>query len=103
MEFNLTDKAIAWFKDEFDLPQEGKAIHFIVRYGGAPQIKQGFSPAFNIDSLANQPEEIAYENNFDGVNIIITENDLWYYQDITLTIDVDAQDEIVIKQNIEQE
>ncbi|MHD0397783.1 HesB/YadR/YfhF family protein [Staphylococcus simulans] len=97
MELKLTDKAINWFKDEFELPQEGQAIHIFVRYGGEPQIKQGFSPAFNIDNRNDQPIEIGFEQDYDGVNIIIAEKDLWYFEDVSLTLDVDDKDEITFK------
>lgn len=94
MNFKLTDNAIKWFKDEFELPQEDKAIKFFVRYGGEKQLKQGFSPAFNIDDKTDQAVEIGFEQDFDGVDVIIAEKDLWYFDGEELTIDVDDRDEI---------
>jgi len=99
MEFKLTDNAVKWFKDEFELPQSDKAIKFFVRYGGEKQLKQGFSPAFNIDNKSDQAVEIGFEQDFNGVDVIIAEKDLWYFDGEDLTIDVDNRDEIEFVHN----
>ena len=88
-----------WFKDEFELPQSDKAIKFFVRYGGEKQLKQGFSPAFNIDNKSDQAVEIGFEQDFNGVDVIIAEKDLWYFDGEDLTIDVDNRDEIEFVHN----
>ena len=38
MKIELTDQAVQWFKDEFDLPEDNQVLHFFVRYGGEFQL-----------------------------------------------------------------
>ncbi|SCT41416.1 HesB/YadR/YfhF family protein [Staphylococcus caeli] len=93
MKIELSDKAVSWFKKELELPEDDKVLQFFVRYGGEFQLKQGFSPAFSVDKKADI--EIGYENHFDGLDVVIAEKDLWYFEDSDLFIDVnDGIDEI---------
>ncbi|SUK14378.1 HesB/YadR/YfhF-family protein [Staphylococcus agnetis] len=92
MQLEFTAEAIEWFKKELELPQEGKALHFFVRYGGEFQLKQGFSPAFNIENVKDI-DEIGYEQTLDGLYVVVAERDLWYFEDDHLKIDV-KNDEI---------
>lgn len=93
MKIELTQPAVQWFKDEFDLPQDDKVLHFFVRYGGEFQLKQGFSPAFNVENKADV--EVVYEEEFDGLTLVIAEKDLWYFEDDHIVVDaVDHEDEI---------
>lgn len=84
---HLDEKAIEWFKDELDL--EGQAVRFYVRYGGDVQLKQGFSPAFTVES----PDNDALVKEQSGLTYFIDEKDLWYYEDNQLNVSV-ADDEI---------
>ncbi|MCE4969836.1 MULTISPECIES: HesB/YadR/YfhF family protein [Staphylococcus] len=93
MQLDMTDNAIQWFKKELELPQEGKTLHFFVRYGGEFQLKQGFSPAFNIENISDI-DEIGYEETLDGLKLMIAEKDLWYFEDHRLKIDV-QNDEVI--------
>ncbi|MEB6277038.1 HesB/YadR/YfhF family protein [Staphylococcus gallinarum] len=94
MGIELSDNAVSWFKEELDLPEDDKVLQFFVRYGGEFQLKQGFSPAFSVDRKNDL--EIGYENNYQGLNVVIAEKDLWYFQDDNLFIDVnDGIDEIL--------
>lgn len=93
MDIKLSDNAVSWFKDELDLPEDNKVLQFFVRYGGEFQLKQGFSPAFSVDQKYDV--EIGYENHFDGLDVVIAEKDLWYFEDHDLFIDIsDSVDEI---------
>jgi uncharacterized protein YneR len=94
MKIELSDRAVKWFKDELDLPEENKVLYFYVRYGGEIQLKQGFSPAFSVDK--KDDIEIGYENNFDELDVVISEKDLWYFEDDDLYIDVDEDSEEII-------
>ncbi|MCS4485374.1 HesB/YadR/YfhF family protein [Staphylococcus americanisciuri] len=93
MKLEITPKAVAWFKEELELPDAGKVLHFIVRYGGEFQLKQGFSPAFNVDFLKDI-NEVGFEMVVDDLHIVIAEKDIWYYEDHQLTIDI-VDDEII--------
>lgn len=93
MQLKLSENAVSWFKEELDLPEDNKVLQFFVRYGGEFQLKQGFSPAFSVDQ--KDDVEIGYENHFDGLDVVISEKDLWYFEDHDLFIDVnDSVDEI---------
>ncbi|AVP37000.1 hypothetical protein DOS70_08970 [Staphylococcus felis] len=93
MKIELTDNAIQWFKDELDLPEEQKVLQFYVRYGGEFQLKQGFSPAFNVE-FERDIDEIGYEEILDGLRLVVAEKDVWYFDDHTLQIDI-HNDEII--------
>ncbi len=93
MEIELSNKAVSWFKEELELPEGDKVLQFFVRYGGEFQLKQGFSPAFSVDR--KNEVEIGYENNYEGLDVVIAEKDLWYFKDDNLFIDInDSVDEI---------
>ncbi|KAA1040289.1 HesB/YadR/YfhF family protein [Macrococcus equipercicus] len=81
MKINLDDKAVGWFKKELDIP-DNKAIRFYVRYGGDVNLKQGFSPAFTVDTV--DPE--GYSETQDGLTYYVDEKDLWYYEDNVLNV-----------------
>ncbi|MBJ7883657.1 HesB/YadR/YfhF family protein, partial [Bacillaceae bacterium HSR45] len=85
MKIELTDQAVQWFKDEFDLPEDNQVLHFFVRYGGEFQLKQGFSPAFNVENKSDV--EVAYEEEYNGLTIVISEKDLWYFEDDHIVVD----------------
>ena len=100
MKIKLTDQ-VEWFKDELDLPENNKVLQFYVRYGGefnlnkgfSPnkvlqfyvryggefQLKQGFSPAFRVEP--REDVEIGYEENYNDLILVVSEEDLWYFED----------------------
>ena len=83
MQIELTDAAVTWFKNELELPENNKVLVFFVRYGGEFQLKQGFSPAFTD------------EQQYDDLNVVIAEKDLWYFEDDHIIVNVvDHEDEI---------
>lgn len=93
MKIELSNNAVSWFKEELELPEGDKVLQFFVRYGGEFQLKQGFSPAFSVDK--KDEVEIGYENNYEGLDVVIAEKDLWYFKDDNLFIDInDSVDEI---------
>ncbi|WP_281200712.1 HesB/YadR/YfhF family protein [Staphylococcus schleiferi] len=91
MKIEFTNNAITWFKDELDLPEDGKVLRFFVRYGGEFQLKQGFSPAFNVD-YTRDIDEIGYEEKFDGIHVIVAEKDVWYFEDHHIKVDIKNDD-----------
>ena len=45
--------------------------------------------------LSKMQEKIGYENNYEGLDVVIAEKDLWYFKDDNLFIDInDSVDEI---------
>ena len=68
-------------------------LQFYVRYGGEFQLKQGFSPAFNVEQ--REDIEIGFEKSYNGLNVVVAEKDLWYFQDDEIKVDVvNHEDEI---------
>ncbi|EIS6531756.1 HesB/YadR/YfhF family protein [Staphylococcus pseudintermedius] len=100
MKIELTDDAVEWFKDELELPEEGKVLQFYVRYGGEFQLKQGFSPAFNVE-FESDIDEIGFEETFNDIRIVIAEKDVWYYGDHKLSIDINDDEVIYTAESIE--
>lgn len=93
MKIQLTDNAIKWFKEELDLPEDNKVLQFYVRYGGEFQLKQGFSPAFRVENLDDV--EVGYSEEYDGLKVVVSEKDLWYFEDDTIEVEaIDHEDEI---------
>ncbi|MDM7863191.1 HesB/YadR/YfhF family protein [Staphylococcus borealis] len=93
MKIKPTDQAVEWFKDELDLPENDKVLQFYVRYGGEFQLKQGFSPAFRVEP--RQDVEIGYEENYNDLILVVSEDDLWYFEDSDVLVEkVDHDDEI---------
>ena len=93
MKINLTDEAVEWFKSELDLPKENKILQFYVRYGGEFQLKQGFSPAFRVEPINDV--EIGYRENYNNLTIVVSGDDLWYFEDHDIIVEkVDHEDEI---------
>lgn len=93
MQIDLTNEAVNWFKDELELPEGNKVLVFFVRYGGEFQLKQGFSPAFTVEN--RDDIEIGYEQQYDGLNVVVADKDLWYFEDDQIVVDVvDHEDEI---------
>ena len=92
MKIKLTDQAVEWFKDELDLPENNKVLQFYVRYGGEFQLKQGFSPAF---ALNQEDVEIGYEENYNDLILVVSEEDLWYFEDNEVLVEKVDHDDIL--------
>ena len=72
MQIELTDAAVTWFKNELELPENNKVLVFFVRYG-----------------------DIGYEQQYDDLNVVVAEKDLWYFEDDHIIVNVvDHEDEI---------
>ncbi|CAC6641488.1 iron-sulfur cluster biosynthesis protein [Staphylococcus aureus] len=92
MQIELTDAAVTWFKNELELPENNKVLVFFVRYGGEFQLKQGFSPAFTVEP---KEDVVGYEQQYDDLNVVVAEKDLWYFEDDHIIVNVvDHEDEI---------
>nr|WP_263313375.1 iron-sulfur cluster biosynthesis family protein [Mammaliicoccus sp. Marseille-Q6498] len=92
MNLEITDKAIEWFKSELEFDND-QALRIFVRYGGEFQLKQGFSPAFNVEPLSDS--EIGFKDEKDGIPFFIDEKDLWYFDGNDLKIDLNEDSEII--------
>ena len=92
MHIELTDAAVTWFKMNLSYLKIIKCSCF-VRYGGEFQLKQGFSPAFTVEP--KEDVDIGYEQQYDDLNVVVAEKDLWYFEDDHIIVNVvDHEDEI---------
>ena len=83
MQIELTDAAVTWFKNELELPENNKVLVFFVRYG----------PAFTVEP--KEDVDIGYEQQYDDLNVVVAEKDLWYFEDDHIIVNVvDHEDEI---------
>jgi len=90
MKIQLTDGALAWFKDEFEAEVQDE-IRLFVRYGGEGGFQQGFSLGITKEA-ADHP---AVQEVVDGVTFYIEEKDIWYFDGENVTISYnDVRDEI---------
>lgn len=90
MKIQLTDAALAWFIDEFEV-EANDEIRLFVRYGGEGGFQQGFSLGITKESA----DHAAVQEVVDDVIFYIEEKDLWYFDDQNVTISYnEARDEI---------
>lgn len=55
--------------------------------------RQGFSPAFTVEP--KEDVDIGYEQQYDDLNVVVAEKDLWYFEDDHIIVNVvDHEDEI---------
>ncbi|TMW71476.1 HesB/YadR/YfhF family protein [Alteribacter natronophilus] len=81
MKLDVSDKAVEWFKDEFEL-EKGEAVQLYVRYGGCGNFQSGFSIAV----AKKDPEDPAVEEEKSGFTFYVEKKDEWYFDDKDLTV-----------------
>ncbi|MBB6448580.1 uncharacterized protein YneR [Geomicrobium halophilum] len=98
MQIHITQPAIRYFHEEFDL-NKGKSIRIFARYGGLNQVINGFSIGISID----QPKAQDIKKEIDGLSFFIAQQDLWLFKDQKLEIKYSRkQEEIVFSLTSEQ-
>lgn len=91
MKIIISDKALQWFKDEMEVG-ENEYIRFYARYGGSSPFHEAFSLGMNKEL----PHDLAVETVEDGIHFYIEKDDLWFFNDHDLYVDIDAKnDELV--------
>ncbi|MFJ7733389.1 HesB/YadR/YfhF family protein [Lysinibacillus sp. NPDC097231] len=85
MKIALTDEALQWFKDEMEV-ESGDFIRFYARYGGSSPFHEGFS----LGMTREEPINIGIKTEIDDVTYYIDEKDLWFFDNHSLHVDVDA-------------
>ncbi|MFC4618806.1 HesB/YadR/YfhF family protein [Camelliibacillus cellulosilyticus] len=89
MQIIITEEALEWFKDEFQLTS-GDAIRFYVRYGGASPIQEGFS----LGVMADSPNDPSARVEIEGIHFFVEAKDAWYFKDYDLKVVTDKNKEI---------
>lgn len=81
MSFTLTDAAAVWYKREMQL-KDGDYVRFYVRYGGTNGPGNGFS--LGVSTI--KPVHIGEKVVVDGVTFFIEQDEMWYFEDVELTV-----------------
>lgn len=89
MHIHISNDAIAWYEEQLNL-QKGDHVRFFARYGGTSTHQAGFSLGIEKE----KPISIGASFQKNGVQYFVEENDLWYFNDHDLNIQLnDEQDE----------
>ncbi|WP_018924109.1 HesB/YadR/YfhF family protein [Salsuginibacillus kocurii] len=88
MNITVTEKAFAWFDEEFNLDSE-ESIRFFIRYGGHSQILKGFSVGISQEF----PKRPAVTSELHNVQFFIEEDDRWFFNNYDLHITYDTKKE----------
>lgn len=84
MKLQVTETAAKWYREELQL-EEGKNLHFYVRYGGVGGHQPGFSLAISPD---DKKEPVA-ETTVNGITFFVENDDDWYFDGADLIVDYD--------------
>ncbi|MCK6257138.1 HesB/YadR/YfhF family protein [Fictibacillus sp. KIGAM418] len=90
MKMNITDSAVAWYKNEMEI-KAGDFVRFFVRLGGCSTVQSGFS----LGVAKEQPKEAGSEVQQDGITFYVEREDMWYFDDHNLNIDVDEDGQTI--------
>jgi len=88
MNIKITEEALRWFKEEMEV-SAGDAIRFYARYGGSSPFHEGFSLGMNRE----EPHDIGVKEIIDGVHFYIEKDDLWFFNEHNLVVDVNIASE----------
>ncbi|WP_431799266.1 HesB/YadR/YfhF family protein [Halobacillus andaensis] len=84
MNLKVTEEAAKWYKNELELNND-TPLRFYVRYGGVGGLQPGLSLAIKqVD-----PAEPVAEDKVEGVYFYIEEDDEWYFDGHSLTVEYD--------------
>jgi uncharacterized protein YneR len=86
VEIVIKDRAMDWFKQEMEV-EIGDSIRFYARYGGSSPFHEAFSLGMNRE----QPHQVGLSTEIDGILFYIEQDDLWFFNDHSLIVSVDAQ------------
>ncbi len=90
MNIKVTEEALHWFKEEMEA-SAGDTIRFYARYGGSSPFHEGFSLGMNRE----EPHDYGVKEVIDGIEFYIERDDLWFFNEHDLLVDVNPDtDEI---------
>ncbi|MFD2760314.1 HesB/YadR/YfhF family protein [Lentibacillus juripiscarius] len=87
MKLNVTAQAAKWYKEEFE-PGKNAHLRLFVRYGFGGRI-----PGFSLGVSSAAPDHVYASATTDGITFFIEEKDAWYFDDHSLTIQMDQQEQ----------
>lgn len=85
MHIELSEKAVAWYKEELDT-EENPNIKFFPRYGG-----NGNVPGFSLGISIAEPKHVFASAEKDHILFFIEEEDAWYFNGADLVISYDER------------
>lgn len=81
MDIIISEAAVNWFKEEYDLT-DSETLRFFVRYGGFG----GNIPAFSLGVNRESPNDIHAATTVDEITFYVEESDAWYFEDKDLIV-----------------
>jgi len=84
----VTKEALRWFKEEMEVTS-GDSIRFYARYGGSSPFHQGFSLGMNRET----PHDVGVNEIIEGIYFYIEKDDLWFFNEHNLLVDVNVTTE----------
>lgn len=97
MNIKVTEEALQWFKKEMEVTP-GDTIRFYARYGGSSPFHEGFSLGMNRE----EPHDVGIMQIIDEVHFYIEKDDLWFFNDHDLLVDVNLETEEIKYDYIKQ-
>jgi uncharacterized protein YneR len=93
MFISVDEKAVSWFKNEFETIKE-VSIRMFPRYAGFGEQHKGYTLAFS----AETPENAGLSQEINGITFFVEGSDTWFFEDTEtyLTVD-DVLHELQIK------
>lgn len=86
MKITITPKALAWFKDELEVP-ENHGVRFFGKVYGKTEVHDGFSVGMSVET----PEKPIAETTEEGLLFFADEADEWFFKGYDLTVDYDEK------------
>lgn len=84
MKITITPKALAWFKEELEVPA-GHGVRFFGKVYGKTQVHDGFSVGMSVEV----PEKPIASTTVDGLLFFADEADEWFFKGYDLLVDYD--------------
>lgn len=86
MKIVISDEALKWFKEDMEV-KKGESIRFFARYGGSSPLQEGFS----LGVTKEDPDEVAFEIDKEGVRYYIESRDVWFFDGHDLIVEVNEK------------
>jgi uncharacterized protein YneR len=83
MFISIDEKAISWFKKEFDF--NPVSIRMFPQYASFGEKHKGYSLAFS----AETPTNAGFSKEISGIRFFVEDNDVWFFDDTKTYLSVD--------------
>lgn len=96
MFISIDEKAISWFKKEFDVNPVN--IRMFPLYAGLGEKHKGYSLAFSAETPANA----GFTKEISGIKFFVEDHDVWFFNDSETYLSVDKHSDelqVTFKEN----